>query len=934
MTLTSRTAFLIASSIAMLALTACGGGGSSSNSDSPVDNQAQGVSGGETASAQAVRVTTATPISSVIYGPGWTSAPLTSAFRSTAPMSSQVGYSPSFSGTAYYVDATKGNDSNPGTIDAPWRSLTKASTAPLRAGDALLLNCASVWRDSLEITSAQGRDGDFLIGAYGDCSGERRPIIRASDWIPQTGWSRVQNEDRPIFTKSWPTVVTRLFVDGKPQIPARYPNFKGIGAEYSLATSMGSRKSFKVKPTDLAELADKDLVGATVHVKTTAWLLQTAKIQAFDSSTGVVTLDQDLPYTVREGTGYIIEGKRWMLDSPGEWFYDTASSELLIWTNDGASPASHTGIEAAWREYGLTVKWSKNVRVERIRVDQQSQDGIRLIETPGSTVSDVVVAHAQELAISVLSAANVTIRDSVVMGAGRRGIVAREANNAQILGNRISDTGGNGRSDDTDGALTVFGQGSIVRGNIVERSANAGIFFGNRAGTIIEDNTVFESCMRFTDCAAIYTWTASAPALPPTAYEARGTVRNNVIVGARSNIEGCAVTCKNMALGIYLDELTSGATISGNTISDTEVGIGLHNSPYNIIQGNTIRNVSFSSMRMSQTRTTAGIISGNKILNNSFVSGKTMGLVNGVPSDVQIIPAIYWFHGSDPANYFTTMGTTVSGNTSLSTERNGEVTWLFATWTTNKTLPRADWKQYAPTDATRSPSSYRNLVATTEADLLRNGAFSSSITDGWTTYFDTSAGTGASFKIANYSNCGGDCGRFAPASQNDQLMSKPFQMNATSGQNLHVFRMTAIGGATGGTRNAYIRRNTSPWENYGLALPTVTVAAGQQVDVEHYFLAKFGDIGVLDLRASGGSEAFIKKASVQRVTSLEFADRTKFTSHVINPTAFNLSFPCVALKLSTCDAIDENGNKVTWPLVVNARSSAQVYALDPKWKLQ
>lgn len=932
MTLTSRTALLIASSFATLVLTACGGGGSSNN-DGATDTQAQSVSGGETASAQAVRVTTATPVSYVIYGSGWTSAPLTSVFRSTAPMSSQTGYSPQFSGTGYYVDQATGNDNNPGTIDAPWRTLAKASTAPLRAGDALLLNCGSVWRESLEITSAQGRDGDFLVGGYGDCSGDRRPIIRASDWIPQTAWAQVADETRPIFAKKWGTVVTRLFVDGKPQIPARYPNFKSIGAEYSLATGMASRKTFIVKPNDLAVLSNKDLIGATVHVKTTAWLLHTAKIQSFDASTGVITLDQDLPYTIREGTGYIIEGKRWMLDTPGEWYYDAATSELLIWTNDGASPANHAGIEAAWRDYGLTIRWSKNVRVERIRVDQQSQDGIRMIETPGAIVSDVVSAHAHEHGISIISAANSIVRDSVVQGAGRRGIVARETDNAQILGNRVSDTGGNGRADDTDGALTVFGQGSVVRGNLVERSANAGIFFGNRTGTIVEDNTVFESCMRFTDCAGIYTWTASAPALPPTAYEARGTVRNNFIVGSRSNTEGCSPTCKNMALAIYLDELTSGATVSGNNISDTEVGIGLHNSPYNIIQGNTIRNVSFASMRMIQTRTTTGIVSGNKILNNSLVSGKTMALLNGVPADAQIIPAIYWFHGSDPATYFTSLGTTVSGNTTLSTERNGEVTWAFATWSTNKTLTSAEWKKYAPTDTTRAPATYRNLALTTDADLLRNGAFAPSITDGWTTYFDTAAGTGASFNIGNYTNCGGNCGRFAPASQNDQLRSKPFQMNATSGQNLYVLRMTAIGGATGGTRNAYIRRNDSPWENFGLSIPTLTVAAGQQAEVEHFFLAKSADTGVLDLRASGGSEAFIKKVSVQRVSSVEFADPTKFTAHVINPTTNNLSFPCVALKLSTCDVVDEAGNKVTWPLVVGARSSAQVYALDTKWKL-
>ena len=850
-------------------------------------------------------------------------------------MSSNNGeYTPLFSGTGYYVDFYTGNDNNAGTIDAPWRTLAKAASAPLRAGDALLLKCGSVWRESLEITTAAGRDGDFLIGGYGDCSGDRRPVIRASDWLPQTGWNKVSGEDRPIFSRPWNTVVTRLMVDGIPQVPGRYPNFKGMGAEYAIAVSNSSRQSFKLRPSDLAELGSRDLIGAVIHVKSTQWLLETAKIQSFDSATGVVTLDRQLPYSVREGAGYIIEGKRWMVDAPGEWFYDNDTKELVVWTNDGASPANHAGIEAASRDYGLTVKWAKNVRVERIRVEQQSQDGIRLIETPNAVVSDVVAAFVNEHGISVIDASNTIVQGSTIIAAGRRGIIGRETPNIQILGNKVSDTGGYGRADDTDGAIAVYAEGALVKGNFIERSASVGVHFSNRLRTVIEDNTVYRSCMRFTDCAGIYTWTSTAPTLPVTSYVARGTVRNNIIVTSRSNLEGCGMSCKNLATGVYLDDMTSGLTVQGNTISDVEIGIALHNASYNIIQGNSIRNVSFASIRTLQTRSDNGLTVGNQFLNNSLVSTKAMAMSNGLPADSDFVHAFYWFHGSDPAIYFTKNSTVVSGNTILTTQKNAEASWGFATWSTSKVLPSATWKQYASTDKAVSRVVYRDFVANVEANLLKNGAFDPAITDGWTTYFDPAA-TGGSFSMGKFSSCSGStCGRFVTASSADQLMSNAFQMNSTSGQNLYVFRMTAVGGPSSDTRRAFIRRQVSPWDNYGLSLPPVTVPAGQKVDVEQYFLAKSSDAGILDLRSSVGSEAYHSNVSVRRVASIEFATPNNQVIHVINPTNSNLTFPCVALKLTSCDVVDENGNRVFWPLTVPARTGTQVFARDPKWVTQ
>ena len=922
----TRPLLLITSALTAALVAACGGGGgaapSSTGADSVPDAQANKVTNATLPVSASV-----TPVSAVIGDPGWVSAlpgPLRQ--RSTAPTASVVA------GTAYHVDIVTGNDNNPGTIEAPWRTLTKASNAPLKPGDALLLKCGSIWRDSLEITSVTAPNGGFVVGGYGDCSGDRRPIIRASDWVPTDKWVRASETDQPIYKRTWSGApIKHLFSNGAPMLVARYPNFKSIGEEFALASSNTSTKSFKVRPEDLQVFAGKDLIGAVIHVRTLQWLFDTAKVAAFDPATGIITLDRALSTSIREGAGYVLEGKRWMLDAPNEWYFDNDTQEMHVWAPGGANPASGAGLEAATRDYGLTIKWVSGVRVERIRTEQQAEDGIRLIETPDSTISDVAVVHPYQLGISVVTSPRVTVRDSVVHGAGRRGIVNRDSVSARILSNQVTDTGGFGRADDTEQAISVYGQDSIVSGNYVARSGSVGIFFQNAPGVVIENNSIYQPCLRLSDCAGIHTWTATSSAAAATSYTARAMVRNNIIVKSFSNTEGCGLACDNLGTGIYLDEMTSGVTLLGNTISDVEIGIALHNAHFNKIDSNVVRNATFASIRAIQSRSTAAVFTGNEFVNNSLVAERNMTLTNGLPSDQRRVHAFYWFHPSNPKSMYVEGVNLVSGNKVMTTQADGEATWGLATWTSSALLTAKEWKQAAKTDTTVSRTVYRPLVATTETNLIPNSMFDPAL-GAWSTYFNPAA-SGGSFSMGKFAACGNNnCGRHLAASTGDQLLSGLFQMNPNSGQNLHVFRVTATGGTVDSIRTAAIRRLVSPWDNYGLAVKVINVPAGKTVEFEQFFLAKNGDAGVLDLRGPVGDASYTRSATVSRVSKIEFQDRSRLMTNVINPTANPLSFPCVALKLSTCDALDELGNRVNWPLVVPARSSLLVYAQDKKWK--
>lgn len=908
-------------------LAGCGGGGADSTTTT---NAAPASTNGAESRVSALAVTDAAqPVSAVLNaGSGYTAAAI-----GAAPA---VDYTPSYTGKAFFVDYTGGNDNNPGTQALPWKTLAKASTAVLASGDALLLKCGEIWRESLEVSNKFAPEGNILIGGYGDCSGKRRPVLRASDWVSPTNWTRT-SDNGPVYVKEYTRPVNRLLIDGKPLTLARYPNFKGVGAEFAIATTANSTTSFIVSASDLTALASQDIVGATVYIKVTQWKVDKAIISAFDAATGKVTLDRAMPFRIQTGSGYILEGKRWMLDAPSEWFFDDVAKQLYLWTPTGAPASNLTGLEASWRENGLVVKWFSGPRIERLSIEQSAHDGMELLETPDAVVSDVRVVQAQELGISLLTSPRSIVKDSVVEGAGITAIITRNSDDTKVQRNQVSDTGMTGQSGYSEAAITIMGTNALAEGNTVQRSSLFGIRFANRAGAIVRDNTVISSCMRFTDCAGIYTYTLSTDTPLPEVRGSGALVTNNIVLNSRSNQEGCGYSCKNMAQGIYLDELSTGVTVTGNTISDVETGIGLLNCKFNTVTQNIVRGASSSAFRATQTRYDKNAMRGNRIEGNSLSSHSTMGLLStGLPGETARAVAQSWIHLSDPKLMFTgTNPNVVVGNEYVTVLGQGESSWGFAKFASGTTVLKAnEWKAYAPTDFEVTRIRYRPYVLTTDStSLIQNGNFATKAPASWTPSF-APTGSGGRFTISNHAACGGkNCGRFVAGSTSDYLLSNTFSLNSAAGQNLYVVKFTAFGGGASSTTRAFVRRPVSPYDNFGLSLPTTSVVPGQRIDVETFFLASSSDPAVLDLRGVVAGETFFADVSLKRVQSVAFTDLTKLVSHVVNPGSTAATFPCVALKVSSCDMIDETGTKVVWPVAVPARGSKTLYAKDPAWAL-
>lgn len=70
--------------------------------------------------------------------------------------------------TNYHVDATNGNDANPGTTAKPWKTLAKIAATDFKPGDHILLHTGSVWNEQLNPRSSGAANAPIVIDRYGE----------------------------------------------------------------------------------------------------------------------------------------------------------------------------------------------------------------------------------------------------------------------------------------------------------------------------------------------------------------------------------------------------------------------------------------------------------------------------------------------------------------------------------------------------------------------------------------------------------------------------------------------------------------------------------------------------------------------------------------------------------------------------------------------
>ena len=92
-----------------------------------------------------------------------------------------IGFSPATWSATYFVDASSGNDGNPGTIQTtPWKTIAKVNGSQFQPGDQVLFRRGETWRETLSPQTPGEANNPIKFGAYGTGA---KPIISGANIV-------------------------------------------------------------------------------------------------------------------------------------------------------------------------------------------------------------------------------------------------------------------------------------------------------------------------------------------------------------------------------------------------------------------------------------------------------------------------------------------------------------------------------------------------------------------------------------------------------------------------------------------------------------------------------------------------------------------------------------------------------------------------------
>ncbi len=513
----------------------------------------------------------------------------------------------------YHVDASTGNDSNPGSSASPFKTIQKAADS-MSSGDTCLVR-SGVYRETVTIrannTTYKVADGHTAI-------------ISGAD--PITGWSKHSGNIYKA-TMAWDLGrgKNQIFVDGKAMLEARWPNTPSLDLSKPVKseTDSGSEWTSSTAGTIIdSSLPSKNWVGATAVVAPgSEWVAYTATVQS--QSSGRLNLKTDTTLlrwwkpseALKAGNHYFLVGVYDALDSAGEWFLNTTTNTLYLWAPGGGDPSSQL-IEAKRRRFALDISNRSNITLDGFKILAAA------INSSGSTqncvIQNITATYVDHFTVIdddawengyfvtrtgiILDGNNNTIKDSeIAYSAGN--CVSVKGFNHTLQNNRIHDASYAG----TDCAVVwteMDTSGHVISNNRLYNSGRSIIVHRRGKRLKILNNNIYNGGIQFNDLGLTYTYQSDGDGTE-IAYN---FVHDNLSTG-------------HSAMGIYLDNGSSNYLVHHNVIWNTANAIQLNlNSLNNKIYNNVAmaKNFSIGGGVAPSDPSMAGTVIRNNICNASL----------------------------------------------------------------------------------------------------------------------------------------------------------------------------------------------------------------------------------------------------------------------------------------------------------------------------
>lgn len=862
------------------------------------------------------------------------STPIVPRATTTAAASLADGsaYTTTFSGKGYYVNSAAGSDANPGTLDKPWKTLAKAATAKLNAGDALLLSCEGKWREApVEFGTTFAPAGSISIGAYGTCSHTRRPIVYGSTQIPFGAWSPVRTTPTgTVYVANVAQSVVAVARGEKLLMRARFPNATSE-THLSLSRAGNTAGKLVLSEVDRQAVGAQALVGGTAVIRSAPWQIEAATISGYAPDTGAVSLATALNRTPPTGSGYFLEGQAWMLDSDGEWLHDAAAGLLYIFLAQ-APLATDPLVEVMQATSPFTVKGIPKVRIEHLAVINSGEHGIRVIESGEAVVSNVVAQrirlngiHAQSTT-NKASAQKVTIESSTLRDIGVMGI-ASWLSGTRIQNNTLTNIGTQAGSSSPIAAIKISEGQSVISGNVINNTGFNAISIRNRPELDISDNTVTNACTRLTDCAGIYSWdnSGSSTARSRIAHNSVYHVNNPALLGAVGG-------SPDLLVGIYIDESTNNMDVTSNNLGNVSVGINVHKAVNNLVSGNTINVASAAGIRVESSGAYADSVRSNRIEANTIFVPRYF-LPASAPGEIPRSAGgivMEWAHQSDVQKLLSgTNKTTAANNVTVHLGDTPSMRYRLRSGATTRDLLPAEWAAYAPSDRHVSP--FRAEMATiTGTQLIKDSTIDTG-SPVWTSYSYQKGASIVSFGVD--AACGSNCASLTPATSNDVLMQVSLPVSDYAKKMMFLrYRVIAKGSDT--TSKVEVRSNIPPHAEAGYLEPATLLPANSERRSETFFKRTLDSDLRISVKGQVGSTLYLDDVQLYQVDSFLLINPLSLGRVLSNMSGQTQSISCANLRLVNCEVLDEKGTVLNWPIELPAGTNKLFFLRSADWRYQ
>ena len=513
---------------------------------------------------------------------------------------------PTVSVNALWVDAVNGDDGQDGMTPATaLRTIQRAADLATPGVSVHIL--PGIYRETVKPTTSGTVDEPILYLAE---NGPGTAIIRGSESSQSLEWTRLETnsiglpaevEPSNIYTADiagWgldgpPRFVVELEEEGDvvTRLPlAREPDWQVINEwkyhEFWWAADGGHREAGCNPATDPdskdcdsdsrseTELTDRsddiepegiepgnlttlgDLTGATLVAVDTkqGHSVCSRTIVGHDNDAGRITVDKDCKAGGDAGLGwgskYYIENKPYLLDNPGEWWYDTENGRLYLWPLTAKDPST-LKIEISARSNGIVLKDRSHIILDGLTIEFLNGSAVHQSNNTtersyGNTVRNALIRYANRGVDIRQSIADdpayitdgFTIEDSEIAYIDTHGVYINFGwgdgsdpasfthagiTNTLIQGNELHHLGFRSDMDNAIGVLIVRPDRLRFEDNHVHHVAQNGVQFNKsviqspnewgfkpeeiKTGNIlIKDNLFEKACQLTTDCGALKIW--------------------------------------------------------------------------------------------------------------------------------------------------------------------------------------------------------------------------------------------------------------------------------------------------------------------------------------------------------------------------------------------------------------------------------------------